>query len=134
MVLHVDPGVRRDADFLAAIFAAAFFAAGLPFALAASRPSSSFSISLSMRLLKAPSRKPSFASSSKWSGATMSWPVTPGRTNSTVSLVSPSITVHSMSNFCSTSSAHFQATSRAFFRPRWWSRWMRMSGTVSVSS
>jgi hypothetical protein len=57
-------------------------------------------ISASMVLAKAPSRKPSLASRSKWSAATISRPLTPVRVNSTVSLVSPSITVHSMSNFC----------------------------------
>ena len=74
-----------------------------------SRPRSSW--------LNAPSRKPSLAFRSKWSAATISWPLTPARVNSTVSLVSPSSTVHSMSNFFSTSSAHFQATLRALARP-----------------
>ena len=54
--------------------------------------------------------------------ATTSVPFTPLRVNSTVSLNSPSSTVHCMSNFCSTSSAHFQATLRALGRPSLCSR------------
>mmetsp|Transcript_26213 Transcript_26213/g.61847 ORF Transcript_26213/g.61847 Transcript_26213/m.61847 type:complete len:207 (+) Transcript_26213:739-1359(+) len=85
-----------------------------------------------MVALKAPSRKPSWATSSKRSAATVSSPFTPERVNSTVSSSWPSCTVHSMSNFCSTCSAQAQAISRAFLRPRSCSRWMRISAKAAL--
>ena len=61
---------------------APFFAAWL----APSRSSRFLRFSASIVLLSAPSRKPSLACRSKWSAATTSWPCTPLRLNSTVSL------------------------------------------------
>jgi len=95
-------------------FAAVLRSAG---AFLASNSSSVFRISLSTVLANAPSRKPSFASRSKWPAATISRPLTPERVNSTVSLVLPSTTVHSIAKRSSTCSAQDQATLRALARP-----------------
>src|SRR6185369_413163 len=138
---NLEPGQRprrqlrraHQAFFLtAAFFGADFLATALSKACTgdswASKSSRFFTISVSIRSLKAPSKNPSRASSTKRSLVTLSSPFTPERVKLTRSEVLPSSYVHSMSNLSSAVSAHLNASLRASGRPSEWWRVMWISG------